>query len=158
MPLGEIRQLQNGNLTLNDCLNRHLITLNRRAENLEAMQSFCRQLLEKDIKDLKTLSMEQLFQEMQSMEEGGTKFVDIKKRDRKKRKQGALIGAFSFILLMVLFLGIVIWGIATDSSFPMPLALLLLPIPLLVIFSVLYALKERFKEIEGGELDEASKY
>jgi len=158
VPLEEIRHLQIGALTLDDCLKRHLIVLERKAKNLDAAQDFCRRLLMEEYVDLTALPIEKLLQEMEDMEKGGTRFMDIRRKDRKKRKQGALIGAFSFIAFMVTFIGIVIWGMITDPGFPLILAALFLGFPVLTIVGVLFVLKERFREIEGGELDEASKY
>jgi len=158
VPLEEIRRIQIGSLTLDDCLERHLIVLARKAKNLEDAQGFCRHLLSENIATLQKLPAEKLLLEMEEMEKGGTKFMAVQQMDRKKRKRGALIGAFSFIFLMVLPLGILGWGINADPDFPVILAVLLLPMPILAIAGVLFVLRERFKEIEGGELDEASKY
>ena len=157
IPLEEIKRLQSGSLTLEDCLKRHLIVLERRAKNLEAANAFCRRLLAEDAQ-LSSLPVEQLLTEMKNMEEGGTKFVDIRKKDKKARKQGAIIGALAAISLMALFLGICVWGLITDPEMPVIVAVFLLVFPTVVIVCTLFVLRERLKEIEGGELDEASKY
>ena len=49
IPLEEIRRLQSGHLTLEDCLRRHLITLERESKNLEAMEKFCGRILSEDL-------------------------------------------------------------------------------------------------------------
>lgn len=157
IPIEEIKQMQSGNLTLEDCLHRHLVVLRRRAKNLEAAENFCRNLLTENI-CLKALPTERLLLEMDELEKGGTKFMNVLKTDRKKRRQGAIIGAASAILFMAVFLGIIIWGVAVDPEFPLVLAFALLLFPAVVIIGTLFALKERLKEIEGGEIDEASKY
>ena len=61
------------------------------------------------------------------------------------------------VALMLALILIFIWGYSVD---PIPLGLLLIfiAIPCVVIIGVLLALKERFKEIEGGEENEAAKY
>ena len=41
---------------------------------------------------------------------------------------------------------------------PFPMLLIIMAIPAAVIIGVLLALKERMKQIEGGEEDEARKY
>ena len=40
VPIEEIKRLQSGSLTLEDCLHRHLIVLKRRRSNLEAAENF----------------------------------------------------------------------------------------------------------------------
>ena len=157
IPLEEIKRLQSGSLTLEDCLRRHLIVLERRMKNLDAMERVCSRILVENT-DLKKLPVQQLLSEMEHMEEGGTKFVDIRKKDKTKRKKDALIAAFAAILFMVLFLILMIWTATVDADVPIILSILLISIPTIGIIGTVLALRERFKEIEGGELDEASKY
>jgi len=157
IPLEEIKLLQSGILTLDDCLRRHLIVLERRAKNLSAMEHFCGRILAENT-DFKKLPVERLLSEMENMEEGGTKFVDIRKKDKTKRKKDALTAAFVAIIFMALFLVLMIWACLVDPDVPVVLSILLISIPTIGIIGTVLALKERLKEIEGGELDEASKY
>jgi len=158
IPLEEIRRLQSGSLTLEDCLRRHLIVLDRKQKNLEANAKFCHRLLSENT-ELNNLQMQTLLTEMEQLEKGGTKFMNIQKRDKQQRKKGAFTGALFSILFMLLFLGIILWAIvAPEVAPPLPVLALLLAIPGLGIIGTLAALRERLKEIEGGELDEASKY
>lgn len=157
IPLEEIRSLQSRTLSLDDCLHRHLIVLNRKQKNLEANVKFCHRLLSENT-ELDSLNMQDLLTEMDHLEKGGTKFMDIRKRDRQQRKKGAFIGALSAILFMAVFLGIILWAVITEPGLPLPLLIILLSLPILGIIGTLAALRERLKEIEGGELDEASKY
>lgn len=155
--LEEIKRLQSNDLTLDDCLKRHLIVLERRAKNLETVTAFCRRLLAENA-SLSNLPVEQLLLEMDNMEEGGTKFVDIKRKDKRVRKMGAFISAMPFIALMALFMTSITVGFFTDPSFSLTAYVITMTIPALFIISLLYALWEKFKEIKGGEFDEASKY
>lgn len=157
IPLEEIRRLQSGAFTLEDCLHRHLIILARKRKNLEAMENFCYRLLAED-NSLENLPVEQLLAEMEEMEKGGTKFLDIKKKDKRKRKQGAAIAAGCMVLIMTWLLAIAAWSLSMDSEMPVLSAIFVIAVPLVVIAGTLVALIERFKEIEGGEIDEASKY
>ena len=126
-------------------------------KNLDAMERVCSRILVENT-DLKKLPVQQLLSEMEHMEEGGTKFVDIRKKDKTKRKKDALIAAFAAILFMVLFLILMIWTATVDADVPIILSILLISIPTIGIIGTVLALRERFKEIEGGELDEAAKY
>lgn len=159
IPLEEIRRLRSGDLTLEDCLRRHLIVLDRKQKNLEANAKFCHRLLMENA-ELNTLRLQELLTEMEHLEKGGTKFMDIKGKDKQKRRKGAFTGALAAILFMAVFLGIILWAAVAnpESAPPLPLLVLLFAIPVLGIIGTLAALKERIKEIEGGELDEASKY
>lgn len=157
IPLEEIKRLQSGSLTLDDCLRRHLIVLERRAKNLNATERFCNRILEERA-DLTKLPVEQLLSEMENIEEGGTKFVDIRKQDKAKLKKNALFAAFTAILFMALLLMLIVWAISIDPDVPVVLSILLVSLPVVGITGTVLALKERLTEIEGGELDEASKY
>lgn len=80
-----------------------------------------------------------------------------KEKQNSKKKRGALLSAIVIISIMLIYAGVYLWLLATDAA-PKGLILVISLIPLAVIIGVLIALKERFKEIEGGEEDEASKY
>ncbi len=157
IPIEEIRRLQTGSLTLEDCLRRHLIVLERRSRNLEATNAFCHRLLAEDAR-LGTLNVPMLLQEMETMEEGGTNFVNIRKKDSQERKRGALIGGFVAILVMALPIVLMTAVVITEPEIPILLAAAFIVVPLIGIIGTVAALRERLKEIEGGELDEASKY
>ncbi len=157
IPIEEIKRMQNRNLTLEDCLYRHLIVLERKSRNLESISAFCRRLL-MDSPDLNQLDCASLLREMDVMEKEGTKFVNVQNRDNLKRKRGALIGALSAIVFMALFAAIIIYASFAEPDIPLLLTIILTVLPILGIIGTALALKERLKEIEGGELDEASKY
>lgn len=61
------------------------------------------------------------------------------------------------IFLMLDTVALLVWAELTDPL-PFGLWLIIALIPFAVIVGVLLALKERFKEIEGGEEHEAAKY
>lgn len=158
IPIEDIKRLQSRYLTLEDCLKRHLITLERESKNLESVQGFCQNILASDA-TLDTLPVEQLLSDMENMEIGGTRFMDIHKKDKKQKRKNALIAAITAILVMSLPIILILWASATAGD-PVPPGVIILfgAISLTCIIGTILALRERFKEIEGGELDEASKY
>lgn len=157
IPIEEIRKLQSHYLTLDDCLHRHLIILERESKNLDTMQMFCRNLLNKDI-SLETMDVEQLLNDMENIEEGGTRFMNIQNKDQNHLKRNALTAAAIFILFMLIFLGFILWIFIMNSDMPLLALIIFCVSPLICIGGTLLALRERLKEIEGGELNEASKY
>lgn len=157
IPIEEIRRLQDGRQTLEDCLNRHLIVLKRRRNNLEGMEDFCHKLLSEG-GNLKTLDVERLLLEMEQQEEGGIRFVNIQRGDKRKQKKTAIMAAVTTILVLLLSVIFPIWMKTQIPSMPTPLTVILVILPIIFITGTLLALRERLKEIEGGEMDEASKY
>lgn len=159
VPISEIRRIQGMNIPLEDCMRRHIITLERESKNLEKIREMCIELAERG-ESFQTVDAEAYLQEMDSMEKGGVVFVDAKRMDKKTKKTGALLSAG----VAVIFMGLLIclfawctWGIKED---PMPVGLFAGFSIILgaVIVGVLLSLKSRMKEIEGGEIYEASKY
>lgn len=157
VPIEEIKRLQNGSLTLEDCLHRHLIVLRRRRSNLEAAESFCRNILDRG-NDLKNMDVEKLLQEMEQQEEGGIRFVDIHKGDKRRQKKNAIVAAMIVVLIAMPGIIIPIWAYTVIPGMPLWLMVIIMLLPTLLITGILLALRERLKEIKGGELNEASKY
>ena len=157
IPIEEIKRLQSGSLTLEDCLHRHLIVLRRRRGNLEAAENFCRSILDQGT-DLKNLDVEKLLQEMEQQEEGGIRFVDNHRGDKRKQKKNAIVAAMIVLLITVPGIIISIWAYVTIPDIPLWFVMILILLSAIPITGILLALRERLKEIEGGELNEASKY
>ena len=84
--------------------------------------------------------------------------MNIQNKDLKSLKRNALTAAVIFILFMLMFIGFILWVFIKDSDMPALALVILGGSPVICIGGTLLALRERFKEIEGGELDEASKY
>lgn len=157
IPIEEIKRLQSGSLTLEDCLHRHLIVLRRRRSNLEAAENFCRNILDRGT-DLKNMDAEKLLQEMEQQEEGGIRFVDNHRGDKRKQKKNAIVAAMIVLLITVPGIIISIWAYVTIPDIPLWFVMILILLSAIPITGILLALRERLKEIEGGELNEASKY
>jgi len=156
VPLEEIRRLLSGELTLADCLDRHDIALRREEQNLTVTRELCRSI--RDAGDtLSALDAEQYLQQIQLLEQGGTHFMNIQKQDTARKKHGASVSAAVMVALMLFYVGVIVYA-AIGDPIPLGILLCLIIIPLVVVVGVLLALRERLKEIEGGEEDEASKY
>jgi len=83
--------------------------------------------------------------------------MNVEKTDIRKKKRGAAIAAAVIIAPIAMwFMGFLLMSIADD----VPLLVLLLGsiVPVVIVAGVVLALRERIKEINGGEEDEASYY
>lgn len=159
VPMEEIRKMQQGMLTLDDGLRRHMIQLEREQANLATIRSLCQTLADAG-EQLATLDAVRWLAEMDRMEEEGTRFVNIRKYDTITRYAGPVIAALVFIALMAGLMVLMIWGVtaAPEEAPPIALTIFLIAIPVVVILGVLLALWQRIKQIQGGEEDAASKY
>ena len=156
IPIEEIRKLETNHLTLSDCMERHLIYLSHEERNLDRIKEICQEIARNGF-HMYNLDADRYLQKMKQLEEGGMRFMNIEKKDTKKRKKGTVIAAVIMTLLMFLMMGLVLWG-NTQDPLPIGILLIILAIPGVVVVGVVLALKQRLKEIEGGEEDEASKY
>ena len=156
IPIEEIRRLLEGRLTLRDCMERHQICLNHERHNMELIIEMCQKLAERE-SCLADLSAEVYLEQLNEMEKGGIRFVNVSKVDVSKKKRGAQIAAGVMIALILLWDLFVLTVNSYDPA-PLPVILLLTVPATLVIIGIVLALRERMKEIDGGEEDEAVNY
>lgn len=156
VPIEEIRMIQEGKLGFSDCMERHIIYLNHKQHDIGLIMELCTGM-SKEVASLEMLDASKYLGEMERLEEEGTHFMDIEKKDIRKKKIGPIIAAAFFVALMLALMALFCWAYVTE---PMPVGILLLmTLPLLaVMIGVVCALILRLREINGGEEDEASKY
>lgn len=156
VPIEDIREMQTGMLNFDDCMDKQKRRLVEEEKNLELV----RQLLDKlagDIDSLDELDPNIYLSEMKHMEEGDKAFVDVVKKDVSKKKVAPVIISCLFILIIIATIVVVIVASMND---PIPVAfeIIICFILALPIAGVAYVLKQRIKEIDGGEEDDAKKY
>ena len=159
VPLEEIRRMQQGALTLTDGLRRHMIQLERQQQNLATMQRLCQELADAGAQ-LPGLEADDWLGRMERMEQEGTRFVNIRKKDTMARYLGPVIAALVFVGLMGLTIAFLVWActvVPVDRP-PLGLLIFLIAAPMVVIVGVVLALIQRIKQIQGGEEDAASQY
>lgn len=74
-----------------------------------------------------------------------------------KKRKAPIISAIVMVILMIATIALLVWAYMVD---PIPLVFIamIIAIPVVVIIGVLLALKDRMREIKGGEEDAARKY
>ena len=159
VPIEEILKLKSGQLTLSDAMSRHMIQLERRRTNLAAMEEVCGEIRDSR-RQLDTLDVDEVLAQMEHREQEGTKFMNVKKQDKRTRYVGPVIAAVLMLVLMAGIMALIIWGftISPEEAPPLWVVLILAAIPLIIIVGVLLALIQRLKQIKGGEEDAAAKY
>ena len=136
-------------------MDRHGIYLESQLRNLNQIKTVCQELGSSGT-TLSALNVELWEARMDKLEEGGTRFMSVS-NDKQKKKTGPILAASVWVAFMAALLGFFIWAWFYDPI-PWPIvALVAIPI-LAVMAGVLLALRERMKEIDRGEADEATKY
>ena len=157
VPIEEIRKLQKKEISFGDCMEVQINRLDQQQQNVELMKSMCRELIVA-VDALDELKPDEYLQKMKRLEQEGTKFMDIEKRDvMKKNKTGSLIAALVMIVILAAFIALIIWAEFVDPI-PVPIFIVIVGIFATIIVGTLIALKQRFKEIDKGEDYEARKY
>lgn len=159
VPIEEILRLRAGSLTLEDAMGRHMIQLERRQANLEAMHTLCGELRDSR-SSLDGLDADGVLERIRRQEQEGARFVDVKKRDHRGKYLGAIWGALVMLAMMAGLFALIVWGftISPEEAPPLALIVVLAAIPLVIIFGVLLALYQRIQQIRGGEEDDAAQY
>lgn len=156
VPLEEIRRMRAGELTLSDAMGHHLIGLERSRANLEAVQSLCGELRQSRIQ-LDALDADAVLTRMERQEQEGTKFMNVRRHDRRAKYMAPFAATFLTTAVMGAFIALITWLILSDPEAPRWLIVMVV-LPLLVILGVLTALYQRIRQIQGGEEDAAAQY
>ena len=156
VPIGEIRAMQSDGMTLEDCLRRHLITLERNRQNLEQVRELCVMMAESG-DTLSSLDSGNYLARMEQMEQEGVSFVNIQNHDRKSRYIAPLVAMSVMLVLMGAVAALFVWAFTVDPL-PLGIAVFIMAIPAVVCVGVILACIQRIKEIKGGEEDAARKY
>jgi DNA-binding transcriptional MerR regulator len=157
VPIEEIRKLESNEVSMIDCLDRHISHFTHRQQELNVMKEMCREMIEADVQ-FDSLQAESYLDEMKKLEKGGVRFMDVNKTDIKKTERGPIVAATVCILFFVAMLGFIGWAELADPETPIGFVLIMFVLFIAMIVGTLFALKERLKEIEGGEINEARKY
>ncbi len=159
VPLDEIRQMQAGG-TVGDGMRRHLVTLEREQRNLEQSMELCRQMRDREER-LDTLDAAPLLEQMEQMEQTGTTFKNKQAGDMKPiRYVAPVVAGVLMTAFMAGVIALMLWAFSTDPAEapPLPLIVILCAIPAVVILGVLFAMYQRIREIQKGEVDDAKNY
>lgn len=158
VPLVQIQQMLNGELTLSQGMQAHAQELEKRSKNLQAAVQEC-QMLAAKTEGLEQLDVAAVLAELEHKEaKQEVCFVNVEKTDRKnQRKWSALLGAGIFSALMCLVIALILWGNSVDPL-PLPFVAIMIGIPMVSIFCVFVVLVQRLKEIGKGEADAYRNY
>ncbi len=157
VPIEEIKRLEIGEISVTDCLDRHISHFTHRQQELDVMREMCREMIEADVQ-FDNLQADSYLEEMKKLEKGGIRFMDVNKTDIKKSKQGPIIAAtvsIVFFIAMIVVIGFTALG---DPDTPFGFIAIIIALFIAMIVGTIVALKQRLKEIDGGELNEARKY
>lgn len=159
VPIDEIRLMLQGNHTVGDGMRRHIITLEREKRNLQHAMELCQELTAQDI-PIAQLDTQEILERMETMEHSGTSFRDVTQRDIQKRYIAPVTVTVIVVTLMVSLSGLLLWAFSVDPDDAPPIwfVAVIIGFFLAVAVGVVLALRQRIREIQKGEMDDAKKY
>lgn len=157
VPIDEIRKLEAGEISMVNCLEKHISHFTHRQKELDIMKEMCREIMEENVQ-FDDLQADSYLENMRNLERGGVRFMDVNKTDIKKTKRGPIIAAGVSIIFFILMIVFMCWTKSADEETPIGLVVVMVLLFVSMIVGVLLALRQRLKEIDGGEINEARKY
>ena len=157
VPIEEIKLLQNGKMSVSQCMSAQIERIEKEQQNAQVMKELCNRLKD-EAADINSLDASNYLKEMEKLEQEGTEFADIQKQDiNKKKKTGAIAGAAIFIVIMLLVLATLLYAMISEHA---PLFPMIIPITIIlaVLIGTVVVLVQRIKEIDSNEEFEARKY
>ena len=159
VPLEDIRQMLSGAHTVGDGMRRHLVTLERERQNLDAAARLCGELADCQER-LADLDAAALLEQMAEMEQSGTTFQNKQSQDIRVRYVAPVVVTVLMVLLMLGLIWLFLWAFETDPAGapPLPLLAVFIAVPTVVTLGVIVSLVQRIREIGRREIDDARQF
>lgn len=153
----EIKMLQDGVVSLKDCMKERILKIEEEQEKYEKIKSMCLDILEKD-DTLESLEVTNHFVGMNVLNKEGFTMRNTKTNKRKKII-GAILSSLIFSFLFLSLIGMISYFQFTNADkLPWLIYIFFVLFFCIPVYGIGYNLIIRMKEINGGEEDEASKY
>lgn len=155
IPIVSIRMLKDGKITLEECMNEHIVKLEKNKLAIDTASELCREIAHSG-ETISQLELDKYEESFHVIEEGGRIMNGMEEFNRKKMRS-TKFGAFVFIVFILLLEAIIVFAQKAD---PMPIGLFIVMslFVLSPIIGILWAANERRKELKKGEEYEAFKY
>ena len=159
VPIEEIRQMLRGSHTVGDGMRRHLVSMERERRNLEQSMALCRELQALDIPAAE-LDAGAILTRMEEMERLGTSFRNRQEGDIRIQYVAPVAVTVLLVGLMLAAILLMFWayGAAPQDAPPIWVLVLLAAGCLAVCGGIVFALSQRIREIEKGEMNDAKRY
>ncbi len=157
VPIKEIYQLNNNELSLSDCLKERIQKINAVEEKYLTIKKLCEEIIDAKI-EFNEIKIDKYFQNVRILNKEGFTMQNTKS-NKKKQIFGAALSSLIFNTIFIIILAVLCYFQFTlDDNCPWLIFILLILVLGLLVFCIFYNLVVRIKEILGGEEDEASKY
>lgn len=157
IPINDIKKLQRKEISLKECMEEKIFKIEQEENNYQRVKDMCLEIIEANY-EYSSIDIEKYSKEVYILRKRGFTMKNIKINNGKKIK-GAITSSIVFSLFFIFLIALISYFQFTESEqMPWILYLFLMFIFTLPVVGIIITLKNRIKEIKGGEEDEASKY
>lgn len=157
VPIRDLKMLNEGTLTLQDCMKDRIYKIKKEVENYQKVNEMCEEI-SKSVDTFDSIDITKYFHSMNTLNKEGFTMRDVRTNKRKKMI-GACLSSLFFSIIFIFIAGIMTYFQLTESnSMPWIVFLFLIFLLCFPVVGIVVNLVKRIREIEGGEEDEASKY
>ncbi len=155
--INELKLLDRGNLSLEECLNGQLDKIYEEEKKYEKIKNMCKEIIEDEV-SLDDIDITEYFQNVNILGKEGFTMRDVK-TSKSKKIIGAILSSIIFSAFLVFLLATISWFQFTEADkMPWLVYFILAGILATPVIGIIGNLISRILEILGGEEDEASKY
>ena len=154
--IDSIRQMTEGNRSLEDCLIKRTHELKEEQESVLQTQMVLKEMMDQGV-HFDTLDTAFYLGEIDKLEKGGIHFMNVEQKDKQSSLFVPIIITVITVLVMAGFATLFFYLNQLDPA-PAGVLIYVGVFLLLVSVGVIIACCQRIKEIKGGELNEARHY
>lgn len=157
VPIRDLQLLNNGDITLKECIDDRINKINIQEDNFNKIKSMCIEISNSN-DNYNDIDIDNYFSEMSKLNKEGFSMND-NKNEHSKKILGAIISSFIFSFMFLFFIIIISYFQFCDvEKIPWSLFIFIICMLLIPLIGIIINLYKRIIEINGGEEDEASKY
>lgn len=157
VPIRELKQLQQKEITLQECMADRIKKIESEEENYQKIKNMCISI-STSTDTYENIEIDKYFKTMNVLNKEGFTMRDTK-TSKMKKIVGAVISSLLFGSIFLFVIGIITYFQCTESkNIPWLIYIFIMIILCVPLFGMVVNLISRIKEINGGEEDEASKY
>ena len=158
VPIRELKLLNEGHLTLNECMKERIEKISNLENNFQKIKLLCENIINNQ-ETFANIDIDNYFQTIRIMNKKEGFTMNKEKSNKAKKIGGAILASAIFDAFFIFLISILVYfQIVTDEKCPLILFIILIFILITPVIITIGNLIARIREILGGEEDEASKY
>lgn len=157
VPIRELKLLNDGKLTLEECMEDRIRKINNEEKNFNKVKNMCLEI-SKSKSTFDNIDITKYFEKINTLNKEGFTMRELK-TNKNKKIRGAVLSSLIFSSFFVILIsGISCFQFTENNNMPWLVYIILMTLLSFPLIGIIYNLRLRIKEINGGEEDEASKY